>query len=95
VGIVAETQPAAVIVEYFPFGRHASAFYLLPFFERLRSVCRENVKLLCSIRDIQDRKLEALPATSVARFANEHFDGILVHSYGSSICAKPAGWRKG
>jgi predicted glycosyltransferase len=79
-GIAAEVRPAVVIVEYFPFGRHASLPYFLPFLKGLRLACEGNVKILCSIRDIQDRKLEALPAASVAYLANQHFDGILIHS---------------
>ena len=79
-GIVAEARPVAVMIEYFPFGRHASVPFLLPFLKGLRSVCGENVKILSSVRDIQDRKLEALQAESVVWLANQYFDGILIHS---------------
>jgi predicted glycosyltransferase len=77
--IATAARPAAVIVEYFPFGRHISIFYLLPFFKGLRSTER-NVKILSSVRDILDREPETFKAASVAQLANQLFDGILVHS---------------
>jgi predicted glycosyltransferase len=78
--IAKELQPAAIIVEFFPFARHASVFYLLPFFKSVRALAGSPIPVLCSIRDIQDHMLEALNADSVVRLANQHFDAILVHS---------------
>jgi predicted glycosyltransferase len=78
--IVREAKPSAAIVEYFPFGRHPSVFYMLTFFKGLAALSGGKVRILCSIRDIQDCKLQALKAESVVRLLNENFHGILIHS---------------
>src|ERR671933_1807431 len=36
--IAANAGPSAVLVEYFPFGRHFAAVYLLPFLKGLRAL---------------------------------------------------------
>jgi predicted glycosyltransferase len=78
--IVNDQDPAVILIEFFPFARHAAVFYFLPFLKHLRSRLSASIHILCSLRDIQDHQLEALSAESVARLANQHFDAILVHS---------------
>ena len=79
--IAANVGPSAVLVEYFPFGRHFAAVYLLPFLKGLRALPGD-IKIFCTLRDIQQRLRPDQDRfdRSVVRMANEYFDGILLHS---------------
>jgi predicted glycosyltransferase len=79
--IAANAGLSAVLVEYFPFGRHFAAPYLLPFIKGLRTFPGD-VKIFCTLRDIQQRLRPDKDRfdRSVVRIANEYFDGILLHS---------------
>lgn len=79
--IAAQAGPSAVLVEYFPFGRHFAAIYLLPFLKGLRALPGD-VRIFCSLRDIQQRLRPDQDRfdRSVVRIVNEYFDSILLHS---------------
>lgn len=79
--ITTNVRPSAVLVEYFPFGRHFAAIYLLPFLKSLRSL-PGNVRVFCALRDLQQRLRPNQDRfdRSVVQIANEYFDGILLHS---------------
>jgi predicted glycosyltransferase len=81
IAIAASARPSAVLVEYFPFGRHFAAVYLIPFLKTLRTL-PGNVKIFCTLRDIQQRLRPGGDRfdRSVVRLANEYFDCILLHS---------------
>jgi predicted glycosyltransferase len=78
--VIIQADAAAFIVEYFPFGRLDSAFIYAPLIRMLRSRSQRNLKVLSSVRDIMDADYTPADAELMARFANQYFDGILVHS---------------
>ena len=78
--VITQAEAAAIIVEYFPFGRLESAFTYALLIRMLRSRWQRNVKVLSSVRDIMDAGYTPAEAELMARFANQYFDGILVHS---------------
>jgi predicted glycosyltransferase len=74
-------QPSVILIEYFPFGRQLSSFYLVPFLKNARAMNRPPL-LFTSLRDIQDcdRADQALYDRRVVKTVNSLMDGILVHS---------------
>jgi predicted glycosyltransferase len=74
-------QPAAVLLEYYPFGRQISSLHLVPFLKAARAMHRPPL-LLTSLRDIQDHNGadQKRYDRRVAHTANTFMDGILVHS---------------
>jgi predicted glycosyltransferase len=81
IAILERVQPAAVILEYFPFGRQQSAVFLIPFVRAARSVPSRPV-VLASVRDIQEQALEDQFRYDkrVVLTANRFFDAAMVHS---------------
>ena len=77
-----QVQPAAVILELFPFGRKKFAPELLPLLERTRQAGPRRPLVVCSVRDIlvgrpgdQQRHDERAVV-----LANTYFDVVLVHA---------------
>jgi len=83
--VAEDLRPAAIIVEYFPFGRAASAFFFLPFFRKIRALCADNLQILCSLRDIDDRGTDIFEPESILKILNKEFNGVLVHSDPESV----------
>jgi predicted glycosyltransferase len=80
--VVTAARPGAVLIEYFPFGRHFAAIYLLPLMKAVRAMHDGRPAIICTLRDIQQRTRpgqDRFDLTAV-RMANEYFDLILVHS---------------
>lgn len=69
--------PDMLMVELFPFGRRRFSFELVPLLE---SAKENNVKVVCSLRDIvvtkQDR---ARHEGKIVRLMNQYFDQLLIH----------------
>ncbi len=78
--VAGDLRPDAIIVEYFPFGRLASAFFFLPFFRKIRALYGESLQILSSIRDIDDCSTDIFEPESILKLLNKEFDGVLVHS---------------
>lgn len=76
------TRPAAVVVEMFPFGRKKFAAELLPLLEAARAMGPERPFVACSLRDILVGRgdEQADYDDRAARWANEHFDAVLLHA---------------
>jgi predicted glycosyltransferase len=77
-----QVQPAAIVVELFPFGRKKFAPELLPLLERARQPGSRRPLVLCSLRDIlvgrpDDQRSHDERAV---RWANTYFDAVLVHA---------------
>lgn len=77
-----ELQPAAIVVELFPFGRKKFAPELLPLLERARQAGSRRPLVVCSLRDIlvgrpDDQRSHDERAVS---WANSYFDAVLVHA---------------
>ncbi|WP_448203917.1 glycosyltransferase family protein [Azospirillum sp. sgz302134] len=80
-GLVERERPAAIVVEYFPFGRQEAADELLPVLDRARRTPQPPV-VLCSLRDVQQcrrRQQQAFDAR-VCEIVNGVFDAVLIHS---------------
>jgi predicted glycosyltransferase len=79
--LVNRVQPAAILVEYFPFGRQQSAIFVIPFL-RAASQCSSRPVILTSLRDIQEQALNEQHRYDkrVVQTANRVMDGVLVHS---------------
>jgi predicted glycosyltransferase len=76
-------QPDCVITEGYPFSKHkALAFEMLPFLDHVKASSHPPT-VICSLRDIimvkefVDRDLEEQRRCA---FANQYYDGILIHS---------------
>jgi predicted glycosyltransferase len=72
-------DPAAVVVELFPFGRARFARELVPLLEAARAT---GARTVCSLRDIlvSRRGDQRRHDDRAVALANEHLDAILVHS---------------
>jgi predicted glycosyltransferase len=77
-----QLQPAAIVVELFPFGRKKFAPELLPLLERARRPGSRRPLVICSLRDI----LVGRPGDQrshderAVNWANTYFDAVLVHA---------------
>ena len=71
-------DPAAVIIETFPFGRRALRFELMPLVERVGQR-RGEVKLVASVRDILQRQAKPEREREMLQLAGSRFDAVLVH----------------
>jgi predicted glycosyltransferase len=77
-----QLQPAAIVVELFPFGRKKFAPELLPLLERARQPGSRRPLVICSLRDI----LVGRPGDQrshderAVNWANTYFDAVLVHA---------------
>ncbi len=71
-------QPAAIVVEAFPFGRRQMRFELLPFLELARSTSPKPI-VICSIRDILQVSDKPGRGRETVDYVNEFFDYVLVH----------------
>ena len=76
-----ELRPAVIVLEYFPFGRHFSAFHLVPFLSAARRMECPPL-LLTSLRDVLDHNAEDQKRINrrIAATANQLMHGILLHS---------------
>ena len=79
--LVAAEQPAAVMIEYFPFGRHDDAAELVPMLAAARRGERRPF-VFCSLRDVQQsrRRQQQLFDIVVCDRVNRYFDAVFVHS---------------
>lgn len=79
--IVKREQPAAIVVEYFPFGRHMLFHELVPMLEVARMQPRAPL-VVSSLRDVQqsERAGQREFDDRAIRLANRYFDALLVHS---------------
>lgn len=74
-------RPAAVVIEYFPFGRQDSSNELVPLLEFTRSYFKPAPFVVCSLRDIQQRRRRQQEFDArVCELINRYFDAVLVHS---------------
>ncbi|TWF57134.1 glycosyltransferase family protein [Neorhizobium alkalisoli] len=73
-----ETNPVAVIIEAFPFGRRQVRFELLPLLSAVRQAPQKPL-LLSSVRDILQENRKAGRDDETISLVNDHFDGVLVH----------------
>jgi predicted glycosyltransferase len=76
------TDPDAVVVEMFPFGRKKFAGELMPLLEAVSARGLRRPRTVCSVRDILVRRRpdQAAHDERAALVANRHFDAVLVHS---------------
>jgi len=70
--------PDLVLIEAFPFGRRQMHFELLPLLDACRSANPRPV-LVCSVRDIVQRRRKPGRTQESVRLINEFFDHVLVH----------------
>ncbi len=75
-------DPAAVIVELYPFGRKKFAFELEPLLDAVAARGPARPKVICSLRDIlvNQRRDQARHDERACLAANRRLDAILVHS---------------
>lgn len=73
-----ETDPDAVIIEAFPFGRRQMRFELLSLLAAIKAHPRRPL-LYSSVRDILQENRKAGRDEETAQLVEEHFDGVLVH----------------
>jgi predicted glycosyltransferase len=76
---VADTRPALLLVELFPFGRKKFAGEILPM---IRAARRHGARVACSLRDIlvDGRPDQQHHDDRASWLANRYFDAVLVHS---------------
>lgn len=79
---LANTDPAVVLIELYPFGRKKFEFELLPLLDAVHSVGVDRARVVCSVRDILvgQRVDQARHDERASGMANRYFDAILVHS---------------
>ena len=76
--VFAALQPAAVMIELFPFGRRALRFELLPLIEAARAT-RPEPLIVSSVRDVLVEKNRPERVVEMVATAKALFDQILVH----------------
>jgi predicted glycosyltransferase len=74
----AASDPDALLIELYPFGRRAFRFELLPLIEAA-SARPHRPEILCSVRDILVEKGKPGRAEEAAALVERHFDAVLVH----------------
>ncbi|HVG82317.1 MAG TPA: glycosyltransferase [Methylomirabilota bacterium] len=74
----AASDPDALLIELYPFGRRAFRFELLPLIEAA-SARPHRPEILCSVRDILVEKGKSGRAEEAAALVERHFDAVLVH----------------
>jgi predicted glycosyltransferase len=74
----AASDPDALLIELYPFGRRAFRFELLPLLEAA-STKPDRPAILCSVRDILVEKGKPGRADEAAALVERHFDAVLVH----------------
>lgn len=72
------TQPKAILIEMFPFGRRALRFELLPLLEAARGR-KHSPKIVCSLRDVLNQQLPKAKGDWIIETANRWFDLVMVH----------------
>ena len=78
--IYERVQPAAIIIELYPFGRRMFDFELLPLLAQIQATT-PSPKVICSLRDILvARKNQAKFDDEACTLMNEYFDLLLIHS---------------
>ena len=77
-----EERPAAVLIEFFPFGKKRFGDELLPLLEEARGLDGRAPLVVCSIRDILVSRgaEQAEHDDRASDIANRFFDAVLVHS---------------
>ncbi len=70
------TQPDALLIESFPFGRRRFRFELLPLFEK---ATENRIPVAASVRDILVVKNDLKRINWVTEIVNEFFDTVIVH----------------
>jgi len=76
--LFAQAQPAAVVIEAFPFGRRQMRFELIPLLELVRSASPKPI-VICSIRDILQLSDKPERIGETLDLVKEFFDYVLVH----------------
>ncbi len=71
-------QPDIVILEAFPFGRRQVRFELLPLIDAIENT-QPRPKLICSVRDILQKRTKPGRDAQTAQLISQHFDKVLVH----------------
>lgn len=74
----AASDPDALMIELYPFGRRAFRFELQPLLEAA-SARPGRPAILCSVRDILVEKAKPGRAEEAAELVERHFDAVLVH----------------
>lgn len=79
-GIYERVQPAAIVIELYPFGRRMFDFELLPLLEKIQA-STPAPKVICSLRDILvARKNQTKFDNEACALMNQYFDLLLVHA---------------
>ncbi|GBD43741.1 UDP-N-acetylglucosamine--N-acetylmuramyl-(pentapeptide) pyrophosphoryl-undecaprenol N-acetylglucosamine transferase [bacterium HR40] len=71
--------PEALVIEHFPFGRHAFARELLPWLSTVRRQ-RPAIPFIASVRDVLVRKKDLSRYEEMARLVRRWFDLVIVHA---------------
>ncbi len=71
-------QPDIVVLEAYPFGRRQVRFELLPLIDAIEST-QPRPKLVCSVRDILQKRVKPGRDAQTAQLISQHFDKVLVH----------------
>ena len=75
----AQCQPDVLLIETFPFGRGLLRFELLPLLEAAHER-RPRPHVVCSVRDVLERKRGPRRYEEIVDMVNRYFDLVLVHS---------------
>ncbi len=76
--LLARLQPAAIIIEAFPFGRRQMSFELLPLLQQAQSASPKPV-IISSVRDILQRSNKPDRVRETIEYVSQYFDHVLVH----------------
>jgi predicted glycosyltransferase len=81
VALARDLQPAAVIVELFPFGRRKFAPEIIALLEAVRSRCSDT-PVVCSVRDllVTGHRDKQRHDDETAERLNRYFDAVIVHA---------------
>jgi predicted glycosyltransferase len=79
--LLERVSPAAVIIEYYPFGRQQSSLYAIPFLRAAKTL-QPPALVFSSVRDIHEQALEEQLKFDrrVVQGVNRLIDAVLVHS---------------
>ena len=76
--VYARHTPDVVIIEAYPFGRRQMQFELLPLIDAVES-SQPRPALVCSVRDVVQRRTKPGRDAQTAAIIKQHFDKVLVH----------------
>lgn len=77
-GVLRDTQPDAVIIEAYPFGRRQVRFELVPLLDEIAAMPARPL-VACSLRDILQARAKPGRDRESVDMVKRHFDRVLVH----------------